>query len=260
MTRDKFHKWIEKEIETEAEALEKKTEEAAEEDPELSSLRMPEDSYGDLMKRIEEKKGKAASAPRTGTFHIRRRALIALGLAAALLAALGLGASGERLFAPKVESQAEDGEYNVTIISGDEEIYKDVTEEEAYDEIEERLGILALRLGYKPQGMELEKVYIDEDMGEAQMRFLYHDTIFIIYENKQNSEAAFDAQMDGKIVDKIETFYYDQELYVVQIDNYNDTISFSVQLEQGNAYYQLITNLHINEFEDIIRGIFFENI
>ena len=167
MTRDKFHKWIEKEIETEAEALEKKAEEAVEEDPELSSLRMPEDSYGDLMKRIEEKKGKAPFAPRTGTFHIRRRALIALGLAAALLAVLGLGASGERLFAPEVESQVEDGEYNVTIISGDDVYHVELTEEEAYEEIEERLGILALRLGYKPQGMELVNVYIDENMGEA---------------------------------------------------------------------------------------------
>lgn len=260
MMRDKFHKWIEKEIETEAEALEKKAEEAAEEDQELPSLRMPEDSYGDLMKRIEEKKGKAPSAPRTGTFHIRRRALIALGLAAALLAALGLGASGERLFAPEVESQVEDGEYNVTIISGDEEIYKDVTEEEAYDEIEDRLGILALRLGYKPQGMELVNVYIDEDMGEAQMELCYQDFVLRIYENKQNSEAVFDAQIDGEIIDKIETFYYDEELYIWQIDRDGDGFSFATQLEQGNAYYHLVTNMEINEFEEIVRGIFFKNI
>ena len=260
MTRDKFHKWIEQEIETEAEALEKKTEEAAEEDPELSSLRMPEDSYGDLMKRIEEKKGKAASAPRTGTFHIRRRALIALGLAAALLAALGLGASGERLFAPEVESQVEDGEYNVTIISGDDVHYVELTEEEAYEEIEERLGILALRLGYKPQGMELEKIYIDENMGETQMEFSYQDFVLIIYENKQNSDAVFDAQIDGEIIDTIQTFAFDEELVIWKINRDNNGLSFATQLEQGNAYYYLVTNLEIEKFEEIVREIFFQNI
>lgn len=257
MTRDKFHKWIEKEIETEAEALEKKADEAAEEDPELSSLRMPEDSYADLMKRIEKTKRKA-SAPRT--FHIRRRALIAVGLAAALLTALGLGASGERLFAPKVESQAEDGEYNVTIISGDEEIYKDVTEEEAYDEIEERLGILALRLGYKPQGMELEKIYIDENMGEAQMEFMYKDFVLIIYENKQNSNASFDVKIDGKVIDKIKMYHYTGELDVLEIDGDEITPFYATELQQGNAYYRVIADSELEEFKMIIQELFFDSI
>ena len=186
MRENKFRKWIRTEIETEAEALEKK----AEENTELSSLHMPEDSFADLMSRIEaEKKNAAENSSAIRPFHIRRRTLVAVALAAVLLAALGLGASGERLFAPTVESEITDGEYNVTIISGDEEIYMDVTEEEAYDEIEDRLGILALRLGYKPKGMELTKVTIGEDMGEAQMEFTYGDFVLRIYENKQSKNA-----------------------------------------------------------------------
>ena len=260
MTRDKFHKWIEQEIETEAEALEKKTEEAAEEDPELSSLRMPEDSYGDLMKRIEEKKGKAAFAPRTGTFHIRRRALIALGLAAALLAALGLGASGERLFAPEVESQVEDGEYNVTIISGDDVHYVELTEEEAYEEIEERLGILALRLGYKPQGMELGKVIIGEDMGEAQMEFYYKDSILRIYSNKQNENAIFDTQFDGIIINSINAFYYDMKLDILEINRDHDTSFYATQLEQANTYYYITSDIDLDTFEEIVCEVYFKSV
>ena len=60
MKEDKFHRWIKKEIEEEAEALEKH----AQENEELASLRMPDDSYEDLMRRIaaqeKEKAGKAA--------------------------------------------------------------------------------------------------------------------------------------------------------------------------------------------------------
>ena len=201
MKEDKFHRWIKKEIEEEAEALEKH----AQENEELASLRMPDDSYEDLMRRIaareKENAGKTAEkasgaggagAGGAKVFRFRRRTLIAAALAAVLLLAFSAGAVGERLFEPEVTGQIEDGEYNVRILSGDKETYLKVTEEEAYDEIEERMGILALRLGYKPKGMELESVYIDENMGEAQMEFYYGDTYLIIYENKQSNNSAFD--------------------------------------------------------------------
>ncbi|OUQ15530.1 DUF4367 domain-containing protein [Lachnoclostridium sp. An138] len=254
MRENKFRKWIRTEIETEAEALEKK----AEENTELSSLHMPEDSFADLMSRIEaEKKNAAENSSAIRPFHIRRRTLVAVALAAVLLAALGLGASGERLFAPTVESEIADGEYNVTIISGDEEIYMDVTEEEAYDEIEDRLGILALRLGYKPKGMELTKVTIGEDMGEAQMEFYYESVILKIYENKQHERAVFETQTDGQIIDSVEMFQYDKEINILQM-NGNDSELLAVQLENSNAYYYVTSNLDIEEFKRIVQGIFFE--
>lgn len=257
MRENKFRKWIRTEIETEAEALEKK----AEENTELSSLHMPEDSFAALMSRIEaEKKNAAGNSSAIRPFHIRRRTLVAVALAAVLLAALGLGASGERLFAPTVESEIADGEYNVTIISGDEEIYMDVTEEEAYDEIEDRLGILALRLGYKPKGMELENVSIGEDMGEARMEFTYEDSVLRIYENKQNKEATFDTQFDGEIIDSINAFYYDKKLNILEINRNNGKSFWATELEEGNAYYYITSNLDLDRFKEIVQGMFFENV
>lgn len=258
MRENKFRKWIRTEIETEAEALEKK----AEENTELSSLHMPEDSFADLMSRIEaEKKNAAGNSSAIRPFHIRRRTLVAVALAAVLLAALGLGASGERLFAPTVESEIADGEYNVTIISGDEEIYMDVTEEEAYDEIEDRLGILALRLGYKPKGMELEKVYIDENMGEAQIDYYYEGLILKVYENKQNGEAIFETQIDGQVIDSVDVFQYDKKVDILQMNESDSTSRLlAIQLEKGNAYYCVTSNFNMNEFKDIVQEIFFESI
>ena len=255
MRENKFRRWIKKEIETEAEALEQQVEA----NEELSSVRMPDDSYADLMKRIEARE-KSSAAPAPKAFHIRRRTLLAVALVAILLAAVGVGASGERLFSPTVESRMEDGEYNVEILSGDEEIYLEVTEEEAYDEIEERLGILALRLGYKPKGMELENAYIDEDMGEAQMEFCEGKIVLRIYENKQGSGAVFDTQFDGKIIDVIETFYYSEEIEILEMDRDGEEPFYAAEIEQGNAYYYITSNLDIGEFEETIRGIFFENV
>ena len=256
MRENKFRKWIRTEIETEAEALEKK----AEENTELSSLHMPEDSFADLMSRIEaEKKNAAGNSSAIRPYHIRRRTLVAVALAAVLLAALGLGASGERLFAPTVESEIADGEYNVRVINGEDVQYFDWTEEEAYEEIEERLGILALRLGYKPKGMELKEVHISDDMGEAQMEFNYEEFTLRIYENKQNREASFDTQFDGEIIDSIDAFYYNDKLNIIEINRKAEKAIFVTELEQGNAHYYIVSNLSLDEYKDIVQEIFFEN-
>ena len=244
MRENKFRKWIRTEIETEAEALEKK----AEENTELSSLHMPEDSFADLMSRIEAEK------------KIRRRTLVAVALAAVLLAALGLGASGERLFAPTVESEIADGEYNVRVINGEDVQYFDWTEEEAYEEIEERLGILALRLGYKPKGMELKEVHISEDMGEAQMVFVDENAILRIYENKQSGNSTFNTHFDGQVLDEINIFQYDEKINILKIEGDNSSDLFAIQLEKGNAYYYVISNLDMDGFEEVVQEIFFTSV
>ena len=251
MRENKFRKWIKKEIETEASGLERQ----AEESENLSSPEMPEDSYTDLMKRIE-----AGNAPAPKAFHIRKRTLLAVALAAILIAAVGAGASGERLFAPKIEESSVPGEFNVQVFNGDEIHYFDMTENEAYEEIEERLGIQAMRLGYKPRGMELQKVYIDEGMGEAQMEFIFNNSMFRIYENKQSDNAVFNSSLDGPVVDTIQNFYYDVQMDIVEVSEENNITFHAAQLEYGNAYYYITGNLDLEEMERIIYGIIFESV
>ena len=269
MKEDKFHRWIKKEIEEEAGALEKH----AQENEELASLRMPDDSYEDLMRRIaareKENAGKTAEkasgaggagAGGAKVFRFRRRTLIAAALAAVLLLAFSAGAVGERLFEPEVTGQIEDGEYNVRVESGDETYYLNLDETEAYEEIEERLGILALRLGYKPKGMELENVYIDANMGEAQMAFAYENAYLIIYENKQNSNAVFDMQLDGEIIATVELFHNENKLDILEINKNEQNSFYAVQLEQGNAYYYLMTDFKLDDFKEIAKGVFLAEI
>ena len=267
MKEDKFHRWIKKEIEEEAEALEKH----AQENEELASLRMPDDSYEDLMRRIaareKENAGKTAEkasgaggagAGGAKVFRFRRRTLIAAALAAVLLLAFSAGAVGERLFEPEVTGQIEDGEYNVRVESGDETYYLNLDETEAYEEIEERLGILALRLGYKPKGMELTKVVISEDMGEAQMRFDYNNNYLVIYGNKQNRNAVFDMQLDGEIIDRVEMFYSsEKEIDILEVEKKGSSPHYIAQLEYGNAYYYLMSDLKLESFKEVLKSMFF---
>ena len=167
---------------------------------------------------------------------------------------------GERLFEPEVTGQIEDGEYNVRVESGDETYYLNLDETEAYEEIEERLGILALRLGYKPWGMELRKVVISESMGEAQMNFIYEEKFLTIYENKQNNQAVFDVQLDGKIINTVEIFHEGEKLDILEIDKNESSAYYAVEIKHGNAYYHITSSLDLNEFEEIAKGLFFADI
>ena len=250
MNNKKFHNWIKREIETEAAAIEQDAEKNA-----PSALHMADDSSDDLMSRI-----RASQGPKRRTFHIRPRVLAAAAAAASLVIALGIGSSGERLFTPEVQDSSQNGEFNMLIFNGDEKSYYEVTEEEAYQEIEERIGIQALRLGYEPQGMELIQTRISEDMREAQMEFSFGDQILTIYENKQGENSSFNILNDGEIIDEIENFYDEESISIVRIDKGDGKYFYTVQLEKGNAYYYISGDMDIEEYKTIISEIFFFDI
>ena len=268
MNDEKIRERISREFEQEAYDLEKRLRERCAADPELAAMKMPDDSFDDLMRRIaaEQKETEPGSVKNEDTaspkkpFHIRKRVLLAVAAAAVLAAAMGVGATGAKLFVPKVENSSKDGEFNTTIINGDMKEDRDITEEEAYEEIEERIGIQALRLGSKPQEMILEKVYVDENTGEAQMEFDLDEHVLIIYENKQFNNGIFDKTTDGEVVDTFEAFYLEKELNVIKIDKGKSEYSYGVQFEQGNAYYYVDSDLELDEFENILKGMILKTV
>ena len=270
MRSRKIRRWINREMDKEARALEK----GIEGKEELSSLEMPEGSYEELLKRIEaaklaekeheketslEKCGSDSPRPRR-VFPGRRRGFATAVLVGVLIAGLGLGVSGAKLFVLDVENRVEDGEFNVRITNGDDVTFIEVTEDEAYEEIEEKIGIQALRLGYKPKGMKLEKVYIDENTGEAQMELYYDENCIRIYENKQSENATFNTQFDAKVVDTVEVFFFERELKIEEMYIDGKDTFLSVHFAQGNAYYNITSNLDIEEFRKVIIEIFFESV
>lgn len=278
MSEKKFHEWISSEFEKEADDLERRLKEREAANPELAAMKMPDDSFDDLMRRIEAgKKAETGDLEKeTGTDHVvsleehpasgrkpfrmQKRVLLAVAAAAVLVVATGVGATGAKLFVPKVENSGEDGEFNTTINNGDVASYEEVTEDEAYEEIEERLGIQALRLSSKPKDLILEKVYIDESTREAQMEFSYNGNIFTVYENKQASDSTFKTEMDGVEVDSIDAFHLNQTVSIVQIDRGDGKIAYATQFEQNNAYYYINGNIELETFEEILNGLFFESV
>lgn len=250
MSENKIKEQVWREIEAEAEALERKVEE----NEELASLEMPEGSFDDLMARIKAAENEKSNVK---PLRIRKRALLAVALVAVLLVAASVGTSGAKLFVPKVENRGEGGELSIDI-DNDDNFVVEYTEDEAYEAIEEALGILALRLGYKPKGMELQSGFVDAEMGEAQMEFYYEDHILTVYENKQSNSASTGTQPDGICLDTIELFYLDQTIEIVEIDKGNSEVYYRSEFEYGNAYYCVTCDIELDEFKNILMGIIFD--
>lgn len=251
MTNQELRDRVRKEIIEEGKAIERRIEA----DGSLKDLKMPDDSFKDLMRRAEAQK---QTKHRRG--HVRKRVLLAVAVAAVLLVGGTLSATGAKLFTPKVENRDEGDRQDIHIINGDDDLYVEVSEEEAYQEIEDRLGIQALRLGYKPEGMELEKVHIGEDMGEAVMEFYCGDKILTVYENKQYDAANFTATSDGEMVDTVNIFVYNQDVEIWKVDRGDGNSYYRAELTYGNAYYYLSGDIDVKEFEEILYGIFFKNV
>ena len=251
MTNQELRDRVRKEIIEEGKAIERRIEA----DGSLKDLKMPDDSFKDLMRRAEAQK---QTKHRRG--HVRKRVLLAVAVAAVLLVGGTLSATGARLFTPKVENRDEGDRQDIHIINGDDDLYVEVSEEEAYQEIEDRLGIQALRLGYKPEGMEMEKVFIDEDMGEAMMEFYCKDQILTIYENKQHDESNFITNPDGEKVDAINIFLYNEDVEIWKVNKGNDAFYYRAEIEHGNAYYYLSGEIELDEFKNILSEIAFENV
>lgn len=261
MKKKDLKETLKQEIESEASALERRVNTKKS----LASLEMPEDSYEDLMMRIRAKKeleqksmSKSKQKAKLIPFYTRRKALATVAMVAALVVGTGLGVNGARLYVLNARNRTQDSK--VDIAADTEDVaYFELTEEEAYEKIEEDIGILALRIIDKPENMKLEKVYVDAEMGEALMEFYYNSCVLSVYENKQNKNASFNAQLDGKIVDKVETFYFEKELDILEIDKKDGNIFYWVQLEHGNAYYQLSTDMKLDEFKNILYGLVFKS-
>lgn len=259
MKKKDLKELLKQEIESEASALERR----ANTKKSLTSLEMPEDSYEQLMERIKQnKKLEVETAAEMNPVIIpfrQKKALAALAMVAVLVTVTGLGVNGARLYVLNIGNREQNGKIDITVDT-DDIFYVELTEEEAYQKIEEELNILALRITDKPQNLKLEKAYIDKEMGEALMEFYNDDCVLTIYENKQNSNVSFNAYRDGEIVDTVEIFHLGEVISVSKIDKGDDELFYAAQLEYGNAFYYVSSDIDLEEFKKILYGIIFYNI
>ncbi len=191
---------------------------------------------------------------------IRWKILGVLAAILVLLLALEFGTVGKKVYTPEAVVEHRDGEV-VIKVNNDVRIEREVEEEEIYQEINDRLGILSLRLGYKPQGMELYKVDILEDVGEAILYFVYKDQAFSIYISRDYLEmgSCVKSDGDGKIIQTADNFILNEKIEIIKTKNEDGEDTFLSEILCDNVFYIVSGNMELNEFLKIVEEIYIKN-
>lgn len=192
---------------------------------------------------------------KTGHFRLKKRYIAVL--AAALILLMGMGTMGSRAWISRSNDLERDSEMTTKVNNEEKEsVLRE--EEEIYQEISQKLGIAPLRMGYKPEGMELYKYAVMEGTGRAVISYLYQENLISVQMLKGTKEVSGNIQWDGAIrkLDDISNRYADSiTAYCMDAENG----SYTADITYGNAYYSVSGNFEEAEFLKILEEIYFKN-
>ena len=279
---EQFSQFLNEQLQREAEEIEKELEEH----PELVDL-SPDDSVKDrLYAQIEEYETqktlsklseKDREALRLGRMlqkereedeirrTVRKRRMgwrrIA-SLAAVMVFVLGLGITsvGGPKRVMEVMQQMVGGREVTKINSDDDKVVSSegLAEEDAYQEIKDKLGIDPVRLLTNEGGMQFVGVEIDEILQTANLLFDMEGNVVSYIISLSYADGSFGSDIEDQLVD---TYPYKTDRFTVEVKEYlieesNDT-EFSAEFDYQKVHYQLTGIMEKAELEEILKNLYF---
>lgn len=180
--------------------------------------------------------------------------LLAAAIAGALLWTTGIGVSGrkELEYRPNVRN----GSNSDIAWNNEAENYMDVDNEaEAYKVIEEELGIPALKIGYRPDGMKFSKLVLKENF--AIIEFQYEGKRIHLMESRRFNENSDAFSSDRKTYIDVENKWLDKALTIEKNVSSEKQVEYSMTFEKDKNFYYLEGIIEENEFEKIVEELSF---
>ena len=243
--------WLDQKITEELIAMADEREKELMEMEELQDIDMPIGKFEDIKKEAELRRRKS-----------RRRFLrprVAIAAAALLALLLGLGAIGSREYKPEI-LEYESGDGTTTRIENSESVFSEYDEEEVCQEIEDKLGVIAPRLIYKPEGMRLSEYWIDEGTGEAVVKYKQGEEELQIYISKDYQNMSINFEMDGE---KQESVTVEANGLMVTVYEYsipNEVPYFQSAFEILDTYYCITGKIELDVYNKIIENMIISNV
>lgn len=197
---------------------------------------------------------KTARRPR-----IRLRAALAAALVAILALGVGMVGSGKKVYLPVV-SQREDGDESTTKVNNsDSAVASSYDEEAVCQEIEDQLGVFAIRLGYRPKGMILQEYWIKKDQ-DAILRYAYEDDQIHIYISKDYNESSIIFKMDGELKETVQMEALSMEVPIYEYEDSDGNMYYQASFEYLDTYYSISGMLNEKELKKLIENIYVKNV
>lgn len=222
------------------------------EEAKREQVKMPRERLDAIHEEVARRK-----AGRTkGRIHLR----VALVAAAVMVLLIGGGVvtSGERVYIPEI-FQRERGDEITTKVNNAEVVPSEYDEEAVCQEIEEKLGVIPVRFGYRPKGLEITEYYLYIESKEAILRYQFENFDLHIYISKDYAESSVNYQNDGEILEEIFVEACNMQIPIYKIDDSDGGEFYSVEFEFLNTYYTINGIVEEKDFYKIIENIYIKN-
>lgn len=244
--------WLDQKITEELLAMADEREKELMEMEELQGIEMPIEKFADIKKEALRRRRELRRK--------RLRPRIAVASAAVLVLMLGVGAVGNRVYEPEIREYDSAGGTTTRIENSDSE-FREYSEEEVCQEIEEKLGVMAPRLIYKPQEMELFEYWIDSAAGEAIVKYGKDGNELKIYISRNYDDTTINFEMDDIKVEiqKIMVGITGAEITVYECTSPENEKYYQGEFELLNTYYSIIGMINLEDYIKIIENISIKN-
>ncbi len=245
--------WLQKKIEEDLNAMADEREKQLMEMHELQNIQMPREKLEDIYREAERRRKVVRKKK------IRYRMVAALAATLVLCVGAGVISSGNKVYVPEI-FQSSRGDEVQTKIENSDSIYSEYDEEEICQEIEDELGVLPVRFGYRPEGIELIEYWVKEDENEVILRYGIEDDELQIYISKDYNDTTISSQTDGEKVDTLVIESCGLEISIFKYQDSEKSSYFETEFIYLNTYYSIGGMLEQEEYIKIVENIWIKNV
>lgn len=245
--------WLWDRIDEELMAMADEREKLLMESEELQDVKMPEGMLEKIHRELEIQNSAA------NKIRIRRRMIIAVAAAAVSCVGLGAVGYGNKVFEPQVIEYGSGDEVH-TKIENTDSVYREYDEEEVCREIQEKLGVVPVKLAYQPSGMYLENYWVKEEAREAILKYSVEEDYIYVYISKDYKESSVNYETD---ITERDTLIIDSSRLEIKIYEYKDSSKKTYYISSFkylNTYYSIHGMMDYDEFIKILENIAIENV
>lgn len=251
---DDMDEWLRDRIDEDLTAMADEREKFLMESEALQDIEMPMERLQDIHREIEARKHK------TGMVRIRRRMIIAAAAAMSTFAVWGMVGTGNRLYKPVImERQVGEDEFTIKVNSTEDIKERGYDEEEICQEIEEKLGVLPVRMAYQPEGMSISEYWIKEDEKSAFVNYIIDEKNIYVYISKNYKGSNINKQPDGAKTNTIEIVSNGLKVDVLEYQNNEGEAYYTTSFEYLDTYYSFNGMIEEDEFIKILENIAIKN-
>lgn len=241
-------------------------------DPELRDLKPPEDMLEKILEsareiweqeEIENLSEGNKELIRLGKLYQKRKRYSRYALVgAAMVVALGLGSVslGESKGLFSMVTRFFSGGDRVVVNSEGTEPVMFYHENEAYEEIENKLKFKPVKLGYLPHGISFQEANLCNELQVINLTYGTEDTANIIYVIRPNfRESSFGTTIDDKQIHVSQMRVNEVDVFLTEYEvKASGERRWSVQFEYEDIQYWLkLTKMEQSEVEAVVNGLYF---